>query len=193
VVVRGCSASTRCRCASSTTSARSRTPPEEPRRRWKVQRDCSRRGYTTDEELDRREADAETYIRPQARHADIVISFGGEDQDRLDAPLALRPDLVHRDLGDLAVLTGDGDDQHLRVPGSIGAERSAVIEETIRDRMRFASPLRTERLGELTVATELHRWESLAITQLLLRYQLVTARAAVTLGAADARVDRGHA
>src|SRR4051794_17050717 len=26
-------------------------PPEELRRRWKVQRDCSRRGYTTDEVL----------------------------------------------------------------------------------------------------------------------------------------------
>ena len=45
-------------------------PPEELRRRWKVQRDCSRRGYTTDqvlEELDRREADSETFIRPQQR------------------------------------------------------------------------------------------------------------------------------
>jgi phosphoribulokinase len=53
-------------------------PPEDLRRRWKVQRDCSRRGYSTDEvlaELDRREADAETFIRPQHRCADIVISF----------------------------------------------------------------------------------------------------------------------
>jgi hypothetical protein len=35
--------------------------PEELRRKWKVARDCSRRGYTTDEvlsELDRRELDA---------------------------------------------------------------------------------------------------------------------------------------
>ena len=50
-------------------------PPEDLRRRWKVQRDCSRRGYTTDQvlaELDRREADAEAFIRPQRRHADIV-------------------------------------------------------------------------------------------------------------------------
>src|SRR5262249_23131105 len=27
-------------------------PPEDLRRRWKVQRDCSRRGYTTDQVLD---------------------------------------------------------------------------------------------------------------------------------------------
>jgi phosphoribulokinase len=43
-------------------------PPEDLRRRWKVQRDCWRRGYTTDQvldELDRDEADAEAFIRPQ--------------------------------------------------------------------------------------------------------------------------------
>ncbi|HEY5319185.1 MAG TPA: phosphoribulokinase, partial [Solirubrobacteraceae bacterium] len=53
-------------------------PPEDLRRQWKVQRDISRRGYTTDEvlaELDRREGEAEVYIRPQQRHADIVVSF----------------------------------------------------------------------------------------------------------------------
>ena len=53
-------------------------PPEELRRRWKVQRDCSRRGYTTDqvlEELDRREPDSEAFIRPQRRHADMIVSF----------------------------------------------------------------------------------------------------------------------
>ncbi len=49
---RGCSATTRRRCATSTTCACS-----SPRRRscgaqWKVQRDCSRRGYTTDQVLD---------------------------------------------------------------------------------------------------------------------------------------------
>ena len=45
-------------------------PPEDLRRAWKVQRDCSRRGYTTNEvlaELDRREADSAAFIRPQER------------------------------------------------------------------------------------------------------------------------------
>ena len=53
-------------------------PPEDLRRRWKVQRDCSRRGYTTDQvlaELDRREADSEAFIRPQRRNADMLICF----------------------------------------------------------------------------------------------------------------------
>jgi hypothetical protein len=56
--------------------------------------------------------------------------------------------------------------------------------------MHFASHLRTERLGEFTVGTDLHRSEALAITQLLVLYQLVTARAAVAVGAEHARTDR---
>ena len=53
--------------------------------------------------------------------------------------------------------------------------------------MHFASHLRSERLGEFTVGTELHRSESLALVQLLILYHLVTARAAVALGGDGAR------
>ena len=56
-------------------------PPEELRRAWKVKRDCTRRGYTTDEvlaELDARQSDAEEYIHPQRRYADIVVAFTAE-------------------------------------------------------------------------------------------------------------------
>jgi phosphoribulokinase len=177
-------------------------PPERLRRRWKVQRDCSRRGYTTDaalEELDRREADAEEYIRPQRRHADLVISFGArgrDEQDHLNARVEMRPGLAHPDLS--ALVDGDPDgitlEEHghewvLSVPGTIDPLRSAMIQEAIWDRMHFASHLRTERLGEFTVGTDLHRSESLAITQLLVLYQLVTARAAIAVGAEHARAD----
>ena len=181
-------------------------PPEDLRRRWKVQRDCSRRGYTTDEvldELDRREADAVTFIRPQQRHADLVISFmPGDrgDQEHLDAKVTMRPGLAHPDLSSLAdgygngiVLAERGSETCLWVPGTISAEDGAEIQEAIWRRMHFASHLRTERLGEFTVGTQLHRSESLAITQLLVLYQLVTARAAVAVGAIDARTDRDQA
>ncbi len=53
-------------------------PPEELRRRWKVARDSTKRGYSPEEvlhELDIREPDAEAYIRPQRQHADIEIAF----------------------------------------------------------------------------------------------------------------------
>jgi len=179
-------------------------PPEDLRRRWKVQRDCSRRGYTTDqvlEELDRREQDAEAYIRPQRRYADIVISFmPGDrgDQEHLDARVAMRPGLVHPDLTPLVdsaangiTLQGRASETTLWVPGTIGRDRSEAIQESIWDRMHFASHLRTERLGEFTVGTELHRSESLALTQLLVLYQLVTASAALAVGATDTRADRG--
>jgi phosphoribulokinase len=177
--------------------------PEDLRRTWKVQRDCSRRGYTTDEvleELDRREADAEAYVRPQQRHADLVISFmPGDrgDQEHLDAKVTMRPSLAHPDLSALAdrhgegiVLAARGSDTRLWVPGTIRHEQSAAIQEAIWEGMHFASHLRTERLGEFTVGIGLHRSESLAITQLLVLYQLVTARAAVAVGAIDARTDR---
>src|SRR5246127_546800 len=63
-------------------------PPEDLRRHWKVQRDCSRRGYTTDQvlaELDRREPDSEAFIRPQRRYADMLVSFlPGEEGDGHD-------------------------------------------------------------------------------------------------------------
>jgi phosphoribulokinase len=171
-----------------------------------VQRDCSRRGYTTDqvlEELDRREPDAEAYIRPQQRYADIVISFmPGDrgDQEHLDAKVAMRPGLHHPDLSALANGDANGitveerrSETSLWIPGTIHRERSAAIQEAVWDRMHFASHLRTERLGEFTVGTELHRSESLAITQLLVLYQLVTARAAIAVGAADMRADSGPA
>jgi phosphoribulokinase len=177
-------------------------PPEEIRRKWKVQRDCTRRGYTTDqvlEELDRREADAEMYIRPQQRQADLVISFmPGDrgDQEHLDAKVTMRPGLVHPDLSALAdryegiSLAARGAETCLSVPGAIRAEQSEAIEEAIWEGMHFASHLRTERLGEFTVGTRLYRSESLAIIQLLVLYQLVTARAAVAVGAVGARTDR---
>jgi phosphoribulokinase len=180
-------------------------PPEELRRQWKVQRDCSRRGYTTDQvlaELDRREGDAEVYIRPQQRYADIVVAFtpGPDgDQDRLNADIKMRPGLPHPDLspfvdedgaGTGITLTQQRAEVQLHVPGSIGADRAAAIEEAVWDRMHFASHLRGDRLGEFTVGTQLHRSESLAIVQVLILYQLVTARAAVALGGPGTRVDQ---
>jgi phosphoribulokinase len=178
-------------------------PPEELRRRWKVQRDCSRRGYTTDQvlaELDRREPDSEAYIRPQRRYADMLVSFmpggdGAEDQAQLDAEVTLCGDgLPHPDLTafvhdgpDGLILIERGGDQILRIPGRIDPGHAAAIEEAIWERMHFATHLRARRLGEFTIGTELRRSESLALVQLLVLYHLVTARAVVALGGSGAR------
>jgi phosphoribulokinase len=176
-------------------------PPEKLRRAWKVQRDCSRRGYTTDqvlEELDRREPDSELYIRPQQRWADLVVSFkpgSRGDQEHLDAEIVMRKNLDHPDLSEFVAEGGitldESVDEHkLFVPGDIDPARGAEIEEAVWEKMHFASHLRSERLGEFTVGTELHRSESLAIVQVLVLYHLVTARAAVALGGDGTRTDR---
>ena len=180
-------------------------PPEGLRRRWKIQRDCSRRGYTTDQvltELDRREPDSEVFIRPQQAYADIVVTFDASDEgdvEHLPAQLKLRNGLVHPDLSpllnaDVGITMEDvADAQVLRIPGHVPPERAAEIEQVIWEWMHFASHLRSERLGEFTVGTNLHRSESLALVQLLLLYHLVMAKAAVALGGVGARVDRSSA
>ena len=180
-------------------------PPEGLRRRWKVQRDCSRRGYTTDQvlaELDRREPDSEVFIRPQQVYADIVVTFETGDEgnaEHLPAQLKLRKGLLHPDLSplleaDVGITMEDAADaQVLSIPGRVPRDRAAEIEQAIWEWMHFASHLRSERLGEFTVGTELHRSESLALVQLLLLYPLVMAKAAVALGGVGARADRKSA
>jgi phosphoribulokinase len=179
-------------------------PPEDLRRQWKVQRDCTRRGYTTDQvldELDRREPDSQSFIRPQQRFADIVVSFtvpdDRVDHEHLDAELTLREGLEHPDMSPLVDGSGQGmrlveseHEQRLFIPGAIDSLAAAEVEEAIWDRMHFASHLRSERLGEFTIGTDLHRSHSLAIVQVLILYHLVTARAAVALGGESTRADR---
>ena len=178
-------------------------PPEELRRKWKVQRDCSRRGYTTDQvlsELDKREPDSEAFIRPQEKYADIVVSFQpgrSGSADGLDAELILLPTLKHPDLrsvldGEVGASDGisiserDGE-LHLFIPGSFEGERARAVEEMIWAGLHFASHLRSDRLGEFTIGTDLHRSESLALIQLLVLYHLFTATASVALGGSGTR------
>jgi phosphoribulokinase len=78
----------------------------------------------------------------------------------------------------------------MRIPGDIDRERAAELEEAIWDRLHFATHLRSQRLGEFTVGTELHRSESLALVQLLILYHVVTARAAIALGGSGTRAGR---
>ena len=78
-------------------------PPESLRRKWKVDRDCAKRGYTTDQvldDLDRREPDSASFIRPQRQHADMVVcrTPNADDPFVLDAILTLRDSLPHPDL-----------------------------------------------------------------------------------------------
>ncbi|MDX6682616.1 MAG: phosphoribulokinase, partial [Solirubrobacteraceae bacterium] len=126
-------------------------PPESLRRQWKVDRDCSRRGYTTDQvldDLDRREPDSASYIRPQRAHADMVVCRqpNADDPFVLDAVLTLRDSLPHPDLspfvddnGGVFTMEERHGERVLHIPGDLERERAAEIEEAIWDRMHFAS------------------------------------------------------
>ena len=177
-------------------------PPEQLRRAWKLKRDCTRRGYTTDEvlsELDRRQRDAETFIQPQREHADIVVAFRPNDSGdpaHLDADVILRDTLPHPDLSPLLDGTDDGPalvkrerEWLLRIPGELDPDHAAALEEAVWERMSFASHLRIRRLGEFTVGTDLLRSDSLALVQLLVLYQVVTARAALAIGGTPPRME----
>jgi uridine kinase len=51
-------------------------PDEELRRRWKVDRDMAKRGYTREqviEQIEKRMPDSIKYVRPQMKHADVVV------------------------------------------------------------------------------------------------------------------------
>ncbi|MEA2129257.1 MAG: phosphoribulokinase [Solirubrobacteraceae bacterium] len=180
-------------------------PPEDLRFAWKLKRDSTKRGYTEQqiqEEMDRREPDSAAFIRPQEHKADLVVSFqpgSVGDDDHLDAVLTMRQGLPHPDMSvideekDRITLEDKGDTRCLYIPGNVDRERGAAIEETIWEKMQFASHLRTERLGEFTVGDEVHRSESLAIVQVLILYHLVTAKAAVAVAGDDisSRSDTG--
>ena len=169
-------------------------PPEAVRRRWKVRRDTSKRGYSEEEvlaELDRREPEAEAFIRPQRSHADIVVSFDplkhrGESADGSpSATIVLRPTIPHPNLS--AVITDDvrstihlklirDEDgrpaEAIHVHGYVPWKQTRRIEEAIWDSLEVDQPL-PETLGQLGKD---ERAGPLALTQLILLWQLIQQR-----------------
>jgi phosphoribulokinase len=177
-------------------------PPEDLRRRWKVTRDCSRRGIQRTR-CSANWTGASATPKPTSAPSATTPTWSSRSSRashktpaQLDAHLFLRDSLPHPDLtgvvGDGAdaddlTLTGHPGEQELRIPGTISAGRAVELEEAIWNRMQFASHLRTQRLGEFTIGSDLRRSEALGLTQLLLLYHLVTARAVIALGGHSAR------
>ncbi len=166
-------------------------PPEEIRREWKVKRDTGKRGYTVEQvlaELERREPESEAFIRPQRRHADIVVRFAPitSRQDPpgtpLSAELMLRPTIQHPALAN--VLTDDHRtamhlkimrDQDgtptdcLHVHGHASTEEAKQLEKVIWEELASnGGP--PEKLGEINPG---ERSEPLALTQLILLYHML--------------------
>lgn len=142
-------------------------PPEPLRRRWKIKRDTTQRGYTEEEvlrDMDRREPDSSAFIRPQRQHADIVVQFGhervarlngsiGDNTDRLDVRLTLRGTLPHPDFSQVLHEAGGANGvrltldrehgravEHVDIAGDIGDNEAETLENCILQHLEAIDP-----------------------------------------------------
>lgn len=165
-------------------------PPEEIRHVWKLHRDTTKRGYTREEvlaDLVRREPDSAEFIRPQRRHADIVVRFApvaGRDDPPdtpLSAELLLRPTIQHPPLSHILnddvraamrlkiIRDSDGTPVDcLHVHGHAPPEDAYLLEKAIWDGLADRREM-PQGLGDVAPG---FRSEPLAVTQLLLLYHL---------------------
>lgn len=174
-------------------------PPEFLRRRWKIRRDTTQRGYTGAEvlrELEIREPDSAAYIRPQRHHADIVVSFfpgapssteQGDDA-HLNVRLTLYGTLPHPDLSEVisedrsgsvrAMLGREGGRavEYVEIDGSIPDEAAAALEHCILDHLDACGGDLLTELGQYSVDSRAEHSHPLALTQLLLVYHLLRAK-----------------
>jgi phosphoribulokinase len=173
-------------------------PPEELRRRWKIRRDTTQRGYTEADvlrELDIREPDSVAYIRPQRHHADIVVSFfpgtssrtRQSDDAHLNVRLTLYGTLSHPDLSEVidedrsgCVRTTLGREggravEYLEIDGAIPDEAAAALERCILDHLDACGAASLADLGQYSDPQVRHS-HPLALSQLLLVYHLLRAK-----------------
>ncbi|MDB9446596.1 phosphoribulokinase [Anabaena sp. CS-542/02] len=99
-------------------------PPEPLRAQWKVKRDTQKRGYTPEEvlaELEKREPDSDSFIRPQRQWSDIVVSFyspsdnADDSNGHLNVRLVLRPTIPHPNFTSILNLTDGNSDSAIRL------------------------------------------------------------------------------
>lgn len=180
-------------------------PPEELRRRWKIQRDCAKRGYSPEQvaqDLERREPDSAAFIRPQRGSADMVVRFepvnGFVDSAHLSVHMVLRPTISHRDITELAeraiadgcssIRLGIGRDENdpvdlLDVSASITREETTRVESLLWEQMDFDHHLERSDIGTFVEGNRRRHSDTLAIAQLFIAYHLLDAAA----GRTDAR------
>jgi phosphoribulokinase len=172
-------------------------PPEDLRRLWKIKRDTTKRGYTTEQvlaELERRETDSREHIRPQRKYADLVVTFYppyGTPPERagpnLNVQLVLRPTIPHPDLSylvDSARNTSSGvrlrlgrDEgrpvDFLEIDGDVAAQHASELEETIWQHLPDLRPVSEEQIGGYQDGRQRRHSPPLGITQLLIAYHLL--------------------
>lgn len=179
-------------------------PPEELRATWKIKRDTRKRGYNEEqvrEQLRKREADSEAFIRPQRGWADAVITFyppnssSAYDDLLLNVRLVLRPTIPHPDfsnildsngsqLGEAVRLELDRDMGKpvdvLEVDGHATAEQVKQLERMLCNEIpylsKFCSIEGNQDIGKVVGTTgEVLQSYPLALTQLLITYHMLKA------------------
>ena len=173
-------------------------PPEELRRRWKIRRDTSQRGYTEAEvlhELDIREPDSELLYSATAvlcRRRGLVLSWRHRqlskgDDAHLNVHLTLYGTLPHPDLSEViaedksgcvrATLGREGGRavEYLEIDGAIPDEPAAALERCILDHLDAYGAAPLADLGQYSDPQVRHS-HPLALTQLLLVYHLLRAK-----------------
>lgn len=179
-------------------------PPESLRTNWKIKRDTRKRGYTDEQVLDqlrKREPDSESFIRPQRKWADIIVSFyppeGESEPDNLllNVRLILRPTVPHPDLSRILHAKGNhlgsairlGLDRDmgkpvdvLEIDGHATVEQVRELEKMLCNEVpylgQFCSLEGNTNIGKVTGTTgESLQSYPLALTQLLITYHMVKA------------------
>ena len=172
-------------------------PTENLRVKWKVQRDCSKRGYDKSEvirSLEKRGDDSVNFIQPQRTFADMVVSFyqpdGRKDETgaNLNVRHTLRPTLPHPDLtpileagakkGLRLELARDIDGKPvdvLDIDGNVDNDRASAMENLLWKLIPEAQHLR-ENVGAFTdEKNTLSISHPLALSQLMITYHMVKA------------------
>jgi phosphoribulokinase len=173
-------------------------PPEELRRAWKVRRDTTQRGYTAAEVLDsidRRLTDSQTYVWPQQKVADLVIRFyppaenSRPDNTHLGVRIMQRHTLPSPDLSDLLAQNNEpglrlqkdtwgenGPIDILEIDGAISASKARQLEELLWSHLQLPTRLSLDKIGGYLDGYDKRHSNSLALTQLLITYYLLTIR-----------------
>lgn len=181
-------------------------PEYELRRKWKIQRDVARRGYTEDQvnaELEARRPDAEAYIQPQRRHADLVVRFfrpGPDEPDmgHLNVRITQRRVLPRLDfdreihlsntINLLLDLTDDDGREAdvIEISGRITPEQTRRVEENVwhhvDGRHHHLRHVKQDEIGryEAPKHEQLHS-DPLQLTQLILAHRILSAQKSTLL------------
>jgi phosphoribulokinase len=173
-------------------------PEEALRRRWKVTRDTTKRGYTVAQvltDIERRMPEAEAFIRPQRAYADTIVSFypevetGQQLDSFLNVKLIMTGDLQHPDFSQV-VTRPDGANgvrlasgrysgkvaEFVDISGRISEQKARRMEHYILQELDLPGMWPERDLGLYTQGALTQRSHPLALTQLFLAYHLVRAR-----------------